>query len=340
MQIINSKSLKNLNTFGLGVKAKHFLSVQSKEEASIFFKEKKPTEKVLILGGGSNLLFRSDYEGLVIKNDIHGIQLLKENEEHVWLEVGAGENWHEFVLYCIKRDWAGIENLSLIPGNVGASPMQNIGAYGVEVKSVIESVEAVNREDGSIKTFLNEDCEFAYRSSIFKTKLRDKYMICSVKFKLDKKAQYNVSYGAIREQLKAEGISEDQLSIKAISDAVIKIRKSKLPDPSEIGNSGSFFKNPVVDDAIYQKLKSTHPDIPAYPQEDGQTKLAAGWLIEKAGWKGYRKGDYGVHAKQALVLVNYGEASGEELYQLSSRIVDSVREKFGITLEREVNIIN
>ena len=340
MQIINSKSLKNLNTFGLGVKAKHFLSVQSKEEASIFFKEKKPTEKVLILGGGSNLLFRSDYEGLVIKNDIHGIQLLKENEEHVWLEVGAGENWHEFVLHCIKRDWAGIENLSLIPGNVGASPMQNIGAYGVEVKSVIESVEAVNREDGSIKTFLNEDCEFAYRSSIFKTKLRDKYMICSVKFKLDKKARYNVSYGAIKEQLKAEGISEDQLSIKAISDAVIKIRKSKLPDPSEIGNSGSFFKNPLVDDAIYQKLKSTHPNIPAYPQEDGQTKLAAGWLIEKAGWKGYRKGDYGVHAKQALVLVNYGEASGEELYQLSSRIVDSVREKFGITLEREVNIIN
>jgi UDP-N-acetylmuramate dehydrogenase len=340
MKIINSQSLKDLNTFGLEVTADRFLSVQSKAEAAAYFRKKQPSEKVLILGGGSNLLFRNNFEGLVLKNDIKGIKLLKENEEHVWLEVGAGENWHEFVLYCIENAWAGVENLSLIPGNVGASPMQNIGAYGVEVKSVIESVETISREDGHVKTFLNKDCEFDYRSSIFKTKLRDKYLISSVTFKLNKQPSFNVSYGAIKAQLEASGIKESELSLKAVSNAVIEIRRSKLPDPSKIGNSGSFFKNPIVEDALYQELKSAYPNIPAYPQEGGKTKLAAAWLIEKAGWKGYKEGNYGVHAKQALVLVNYGGASGEELFQLSSKIVKSVEKQFGVTLEREVNIIN
>jgi len=243
------------------------------------------------------------------------------------------------VLYCISKDYAGIENLSLIPGKVGASPMQNIGAYGVEVKEVITSVECIKISDGEKVVFDNSACQFDYRSSIFKTTHKGKYFITAVSFKLSKEANFKITYGAIQKQLKENKITENQLSIKAISDAVIQIRQSKLPDPNEIGNAGSFFKNPVVSEKKYRELAAKYEDMPAYKQENGAYKLAAGWLIEKAGWKGYTQDNYGVHKKQALVLVNYGGAEGKEIYELSEKILRSINAEFGIQLEREVNVV-
>lgn len=339
-KIEHNKELKSFNTFGISAKAQSFLALNSLSEAKSWFEENAVHEQAfLILGGGSNILITQDFDGLVIKNDLKGISVLEENEDSIVLKVGAGENWHHFVMHCVNNNYGGIENLSLIPGNVGASPMQNIGAYGVEVKEVITEVEAIKIEDGSIVKFSNEDCEFDYRSSIFKTRLKNQYFISSVSFKLNKKNQFNTSYGAIKNQLELHGVTEDQLSIKAISDAVIAIRKSKLPDPEEIGNSGSFFKNPVVKTSVFEKLKKQHKDMPAYALPKGGYKLAAGWLIEKTGWKGYQEGDYGVHKNQALVLVNYKDANGLDIYDLSERILRSVKKKFGVELEREVNII-
>ena len=333
-------NLKELNTFGIEAFAKEFIKLNSSKEATDFFKETSLAQgHFLILGGGSNLLLTEDFDGVVIQNNIKGIEITEDNEEHVTLKVGAGENWHELVLYCIEHNYAGIENLSLIPGNVGASPMQNIGAYGVEVKDVITQVEAIEITTGETTTFSNEECEFEYRSSIFKTSHKNQFFISSVQFNLAKKAQFNVSYGAIKSQLQEDGINEDSLTLKAVSDAVISIRKSKLPNPAEIGNSGSFFKNPVINDVLFEQLKKKHKGMPAYKLPQGGYKLAAGWLIEKTGWKGYTEGNYGVHKKQALVLVNYGGASGLEIYDLSERILLSVQKKFGVTLEREVNII-
>ncbi|MEQ8908482.1 MAG: UDP-N-acetylmuramate dehydrogenase [Vicingaceae bacterium] len=340
MKIEQNISLKAFNTFGIEAKAKYFLALQNTKEAQGFFsKIAQDYSKILILGGGSNVLLRSDYDGLVLQNQIKGIEQIKEDEDHVWLRVGAGENWHEFVLHCIDKGFAGIENLSLIPGNVGASPMQNIGAYGVEVKSVIEAVHCIKRGDGSLHTFSNQECKLDYRSSIFKTTHRNQYLISSVVFRLNKKPSFNIDYGAIRDQLERNGVKKDELTIRVISDAVIQIRQSKLPDPNELGNSGSFFKNPIVSEEEHRRLKTDFKELPAYPLEKGQFKLAAGWLIEQAGWKGFREKDYGVHDKQALVLVNHGNASGEEIYLLSQRILDSIYDKFGIELEREVNII-
>jgi UDP-N-acetylmuramate dehydrogenase len=255
----------------------------------------------------------------------------------VYIKAGAGENWHQFVLHCIASQWAGVENLSLIPGNTGASPMQNIGAYGVEVKDVFYELEAYHLQDKTVVTFGLADCAFGYRESVFKRKYKDQFVILTVTYKLRKKPFFNTSYGAIRQELEKEGVKE--LSIKAISDAVIRIRSSKLPDPAETGNAGSFFKNPQISGEQFQTLKNTFPLMVAYPLEDGPVKLAAGWLIEQCGWKGYRKGDAGCHAKQALVLVNYGHASGKEIYDLSTAIQQSVKEKFDVLLEREVNIM-
>lgn len=340
MKIETNISLKHYNTFGFSVFAQNFLSIKTLAEAKDFFSNKPfDYSKLLILGGGSNILLKSDFNGLVIKNEIKGIELLRENDNHVWLRVGAGENWHQFVLHCIKENYAGLENLSLIPGNVGASPMQNIGAYGVEVKDLIEEVECVNRDNGELQIFTNQECNFDYRSSIFKTTHRDLFFISSVVYRLNKKPSYNIEYGAIKNQLVENGIAESNLTLKAVSDAVIQIRESKLPDPNKIGNSGSFFKNPIVTKEAFFRLKDKFEKIPAYPLENNSYKLAAGWLIEKAGWKGFREKDYGVHNKQALVLVNHGQASGEEVYLLSQRILESVQEMFGVTLEREVNII-
>jgi UDP-N-acetylmuramate dehydrogenase len=338
MKITQNSPLAAYNTFGVSAFAKYFVEISNVSELKeILADSDLLVQPKLILGGGSNLLFTKDFNGLVIKNNLKGIELVKSTENHFYVKAGAGENWHQFVLYCINNNYAGVENLSLIPGNVGASPMQNIGAYGVEIKDVFDSLEALNIETGEIQTFSHSECKFGYRESVFKNEFKGQFIIISVTFKLNRNPKFNTSYGAIEDKLQAMGISE--LSLKAVSDAVIRIRSSKLPDPSKIGNAGSFFKNPVVDALSFSKIKENFPEIPAYPQPDGTTKLAAGWLIEKAGLKGYRMGDAGIHEKQALVIVNYGNASGNELYELSSHVLKTVHEKFGIQLEREVNII-
>ena len=291
----------------------------------------------LIVGGGSNILFKNHVSGLVLKNDIPGLQVVKEDADQVYIRAGAGENWHGFVKFCLEHNWAGVENLSLIPGCVGASPMQNIGAYGVEIKEVFEELEAWHLQEKKIHVFRAADCAFGYRESVFKGKYRNQYVILNVTYRLNKKPHFNTSYGAIEQELERMGAQE--LSIQAISQAVINIRTSKLPDPAKIGNAGSFFKNPSVPASAYEQLKQQHPAIVGYTNADGTVKLAAGWLIEQCGLKGYRKGDAGVHEKQALVLVNYGHASGNDIYDLSEHVMKSVRDKFGVELEREVNIV-
>ncbi len=337
MKIQENISLKRLNTFGIARNARFFTVVESVnglQDALIWAQDHD--QQVLILGGGSNILLTGDFDGLVIKMEIIGKKLIREDEDYVYVEVGAGEIWHDLVTYAIDQNWAGIENLSLIPGTVGASPMQNIGAYGVEIQEVFESLEALNRSTFEIKTFSKEECKFGYRESVFKHELKNQYVIFSVLFKLKKKPELRVEYGAIRDVLKELGIG--QPSIRAISEAVIAIRSSKLPDPKEIGNAGSFFKNPTIAIDQFNELKSKFPVMPGYPTEAG-VKVPAGWLIEHAGWKGKRIGDVGVHAQQALVLVNYGNGNGSEIIALSDQIRHSVREKFGIELHPEVNFI-
>ncbi|NQX99284.1 MAG: UDP-N-acetylmuramate dehydrogenase [Flavobacteriales bacterium] len=335
MEIKKNISLKSYNTFGIDVVAYAFVEVSSIDELKdVLLDNNQP---ILILGGGSNLLFTKDFEGIAIKNNLKGITVVSENEDEVYLKVGAGEVWHEFVLFCIENNYAGIENLSLIPGNVGASPMQNIGAYGVEVKDVITAVEAFDLKDYSIKTFSNQMCDFGYRSSIFKTSEKGNYFITSVTFKLSKQSRINTSYGAISGELESMNISNP--TIKDVSTAVINIRSSKLPDPKKIGNSGSFFKNPIVSKIQKNKIIQNYPDAPNYLQPDGTFKMAAGWLIEKCGWKGKRIDNYGVHDLQALVLVNYGGAKGSDIFKLSEQVIESVKIQFEIVLEREVNIL-
>lgn len=336
MEILKNQSLLNYNTFGINAEAAYFANATTLDEIkeALVFAKDKP---ILILGGGSNLLLLKDWEGLVLHIDLKGIDHLGEDNEYLYIKAAAGENWHQFVLYCIEQNFAGVENLSLIPGNVGAGPMQNIGAYGVELKDIFYELEALNRKDLSIRKFSKEECEFDYRSSIFKTSARDQYIILNVTFKLLREPKLNLQYGAIEEQLKGMGVTTPD--IKDISDAIIAIRQSKLPDPAVVGNAGSFFKNPVISQEYFETLKSQYPEISAYPQANGTVKIAAGWLIEKAGWKGKRIGNFGVHANQALVLVNYGGAKGNDIYQLSEDIVLDIQAKFGIELEREVNMI-
>ena len=337
MNILENISLKPFNTFGIAKNAQFFTvarTLESLKEALIW--AKRNNQKVLILGGGSNILLTADFVGLVIKVELLGIELVQEDTDHVWVKVGAGEIWHEWVQFAISQNWAGIENLSLIPGTVGASPMQNIGAYGVEVKEVFESLEALNRNTLDLRIFTAEECKFGYRESVFKHELKDQFVICSVTFKLNKQPKFQVDYGAIQEVLQAKGIQE--LTIQAVSEAVIEIRKSKLPDPKDIGNAGSFFKNPTITLQQFENVKKSFPAIPGYPNEEGM-KVPAGWLIEQAGWKGKRFGEVGVHAKQALVLVNYGNGDGHAVKQLSEKVQQSVKEKFGIELSPEVNFI-
>jgi UDP-N-acetylmuramate dehydrogenase len=336
MNIQHNISLKPYNTMGVDARAKYFAAFRSVDDLN----ELMPLigdQRKMVLGGGSNLLFTGDFDGWILKNEITGREEVKEDNNHVYLKAGAGENWHALTQYCISRGWAGVENLSLIPGNAGAGPMQNIGAYGVEIKDVFEELEAYSLREKKPRLFTLNDCEFGYRESVFKGKYRDQYIILNVTLRLNKKPRFKTSYGAIEQELQRMGVQE--LSIKAIAEAVINIRRSKLPDPGKIGNCGSFFKNPSVERSIAEKLKQEFPSLVAYDNPDGTVKLAAGWLIENCGWKGYRKGDAGVHAQQALVLVNYGNASGKELYDLSEDILQSVKAKFGVTLEREVNII-
>jgi len=342
MQISENISLKPYNSFGINSVARYFSNFSNVDDLSSLL-EQYPIDNLLILGGGSNILFTKDFDGLVLKNEIRGIDLLHEDADYIYVKAGGGENWHRFVLHCLDHNWAGIENLSLIPGNVGATPIQNIGAYGVELEDVFWSLEAFHITEKKTYTFTRSDCEFGYRDSVFKNKYRNEFVITSVTFQLKKKPVFHTSYGAITEELQKMGVKE--LSIQSISKAVINIRQSKLPDPSQLANAGSFFKNPEYPITKYEELKINFPDIIAYPLTNGNVKIAAGWLIEHSGpengisWKGYRKGDVGCHERQALVLVNYGSASGNEIFELSEEIIQSVNKKFGVELEREVNII-
>lgn len=337
MNIQENISLKPFNTFGLDKKARFFTSAGSEKDLieALIWASHRGLD-IFILGGGSNILLTQDINKLVIKNEIDGIELIKEDNDHVWVKVGSGENWHEFVKYCISRNWAGVENLSLIPGTVGASPMQNIGAYGVEIKDVFESLTAFNRSNLEFETFDQEACQFGYRESVFKHELKGQYIITSVTYKLKKKPDFKLEYGAIKDTLKESGSNE--LSIKAVSDAVIKIRQSKLPDPKEIGNAGSFFKNPTILTSDWEKLKQDYPNIPGYPLKEG-VKVPAAWLIEQAGWKGKTFGEIGVHKNQSLVLVNYGDGDGMDIKELSEKIQKSVFDQFNIQLNPEVNFI-
>jgi UDP-N-acetylmuramate dehydrogenase len=337
LQIQQNVSLKNFNTFGIDVKAKYFVEISHPQDLLELFMDPQWLDmERLILGGGSNMLFVKDFNGLVIRMNIRGIDH-RINHDEVFVAAGAGEVWNDLVNYCVAHEYAGMENLSLIPGSVGASPIQNIGAYGVELKDVFFSCNALEIASGKFKTFTKEDCQFDYRDSVFKNEVKGQYIIVSVKFRLSMIPDVKLHYGAIKDEMANRGITSP--TIKDVSDVVSHIRVSKLPDPSTIGNAGSFFKNPVIDKDEFVAIRSYFPDIVNYPAADGQVKLAAGWLIEQCGWKGKVVGNTGTWKNQALVLVNHGGATGEEVYSLSSQIIDSVYTKFGVTLEREVNII-
>lgn len=338
MEIQENYSLKNLNSFGLDVQCDRYCKVTSNAEIKSLLSQMSiaPLPK-LVLGGGSNMLFTGNFKGLIIHNCIEGICVKAEDNDFIWITGGGGVNWHSFVMYCVDHGFGGIENLSLIPGCVGAAPIQNIGAYGIEIKDTFSELTAIDLKDGSIHKFNNEQCRFGYRDSIFKREGKNKYIIIDVTFRLTKHPKINVSYGAITSQLQETGIIEP--TIKDVSNAVIAIRQSKLPDPKVIGNAGSFFKNPEITTVQFEMLKNNYVDIVGYKTSDNMIKVAAGWLIEKSGWKGKRVGNTGMHDKQALVLVNHGNATGSELIEHAKRVQQSVKEKFNIELEMEVNII-
>jgi UDP-N-acetylmuramate dehydrogenase len=353
-------ALKGYNSFGINAVARYFARFTDVDSLAALLQSRRGL--LFVLGGGSNILLTNNIDALVLKNEIPGIELILEDEKYLYVRVGAGESWHGFTQYCLAHNWAGVENLSLIPGSVGAAPMQNIGAYGVELKSVVHELEAWDLEDGKVRMFTLNDCHFGYRESIFKKEYKGRFIILNVTFRLNRIPTFHTEYGAIREELDNMGVH--QLTIQAIAQAVIHIRSTRLPDPAQIGNAGSFFKNPTIPNTQFAALQKQFPGIIGYPNplpaqssqnanfpgpfappstEPGpspaSTKLAAGWLIEQCGWKGYRRGDAGCHARQALVLVNYGHATGKEIYDLSEEILRSVQQKFGVTLEREVNII-
>jgi UDP-N-acetylmuramate dehydrogenase len=335
-EIKENFSLKKYNTFGIEVKTKYFVEYSTVNELSNFLgTQRKQDLPLMFIGGGSNVLFTKDFEGYLLHSKINGVEIIKEEDDKVYVRVGAGEDWDEFVEYCVKNGWGGVENLSLIPGNVGTCPIQNIGAYGVEVKDVITEVESIEIDTLKKTLFTNEECRFGYRDSVFKGKLRGRHIINYVTFCLSKKPIFKLDYGNLKEALK----EYDQVNLQNIRQAVINIRDSKLPKPEVIGNAGSFFKNPVVHTNIFEDLKKSYADIPFYLQEEDSVKIPAGWLIEQAGWKGRNIGKVGVHEKQALVLINHGGATGQEIVDLAKEIQKSVKEKFGIDIEMEVNVI-
>lgn len=337
MPIQKNISLKSFNTFGIDAKAKFFAEINSKDDfLELIRGEELSKYDILILGGGSNVLFTQNFNGLVLKINTKGIELTQEDDEFVYIKAQAGEIWHNLVMYCVQNKFAGIENLSLIPGCCGAAPIQNIGAYGVELKDVLFQVEVMNLKNGEVISLSNHDCKFGYRDSIFKSEAKGKYFVLAITLKLSKKPKYQISYGTIEQELEQMGVQD--LSISAISEAVCNIRRSKLPDPLYIGNAGSFFKNPVISKEKFDSLKEQFQDIPSFIKEE-QIKIPAAWLIEKAGWKGKRFGNYGVHEKQPLVLVNYGNAEGNDIYNLSEEIIQNIAGIFDIQLEREVNIL-
>jgi UDP-N-acetylmuramate dehydrogenase len=337
MEILNNFSLKNYNTFGIEAKAKQFVAIHSVPELKSILEQNK-NQKKFILGGGSNMLLTKNIEALVIHIDLKGKKILKEDADFVWVESQAGENWHEFVLWTIDQNFGGLENMSLIPGNVGTTPVQNIGAYGTEIKDTFVSCDAINIENQETRTFTKEECNFGYRESIFKNEVKDEYIITSVVFKLTKQNhKINTSYGDITTELAKNNITTP--SLKDVSNAVIAIRKSKLPDPAELGNSGSFFKNPILLKSDFEPIHQKFPEMRFFDISETEVKVPAGWLIEQAGLKGKRFGDAGIHKNQALVLVNYGGATGQEILNVSKTVQDTVFNTFGIHIEAEVNII-
>jgi len=336
--IKNHISLRPYNTFGINASAEYFAVGRTLDDIREYLEWANSCDQVtLILGGGSNVLFTKDIQGLVLQNAVKGIEKVDEDERNVYLKAGGGEVWHQLVLYCLDHNYAGIENLALIPGRVGASPMQNIGAYGVEVKEVFYELTAIHRRSLEVVKFSNADCKFGYRESVFKHLYKDEFVITDVTYKLSKIPCFNIAYGAIKQELEKANVKD--LSIRAIANAVIAIRSSKLPDPAKIGNAGSFFKNPSVDKEKYLQLKELFPSIVAHENPDGTMKLAAGWLIEQSSLKGFRKGDAGVHEKQALVLVNYGNACGADILEICGIVQEAVMNKFGVMLLPEVNIL-
>ncbi len=338
MDIKNNFSLKQFNTFGVDVKAK-FLTFLEKEVdiKEVFDSEEFKNNPHIFLGEGSNVLFVNDFEGIVVVNKLKGIEILREDEENVWLKIASGESWHDIVLFTVEKKYWGIENMALIPGTVGAAPIQNIGAYGMEIKDVIEDVFTFNIETSEKKIFSKDECKFGYRESVFKNELKDKYFISEIVMKLSKNPKPNVSYKVLRDHIDKNSI--DASDIKKISDAVIAIRQSKLPDPKILGSAGSFFKNVFIEKDVLKKLIEKYPDMPNFEEGDGTYKIPAGWLIEMCDWKGKIVGRAGVYEKQALVVVNHGGATGMEIKILVDDIIDSVQQKFGLTLVPEVNII-
>lgn len=337
MRFSENASLKTRNTFGIAAKARFLADVYNESQlAALLNTVTAKRLKLLVLGGGSNMLLSQDFEGLVICPQLLGIHCISENDNQVIVEAAAGENWHQFVQYCVAQGWYGLENLSLIAGSVGAAPVQNIGAYGVELKDNFVSLRAIHRQTATVREFSLAECQFGYRDSVFKGHLKDQYIITAVRFRLSKMAKVSVQYGDIRQELNNQGI--DTPTPQQVAQAVIAIRQRKLPNPEQIGNAGSFFKNPVISQAQFETLKQQYPHIVAYPQQQ-EVKLAAGWLIEQAGWKGQRLGQAGVYEKQALVLVNRGKATGQEVMTLAKTIQQSVYEKFGVRLDVEVNLI-
>ncbi|NLB92014.1 MAG: UDP-N-acetylmuramate dehydrogenase [Bacteroidales bacterium] len=337
IRFLENWALKPYNTFGVEARARYFFEFTEPEDLEYFvqdslFREELP---LFILGGGSNVLFLNDFDGLVLYPKIPGIAKIDENRQHVWLDVGAGEVWDEFVEFCVNNEWGGIENLSLIPGSVGAAPVQNIGAYGQEAGDAVERVKGYDLQQKKRMEFLTGGCSFGYRDSVFKRELKNRFVITSVVFRLEKFPEYNLSYGRLEEKVKSFG----EVNMQNIRKAVIDIRNSKLPDVRDLANGGSFFKNPVVDIGFAETLRKKFPDVPVYSLPGEKAKLSAAWLIDKAGWKGRREGDIGVYEKQPLVLVNYGNATGKDIFEFSEKIKNSVFEKFKVSLEREVNCV-
>ncbi|WP_440998638.1 UDP-N-acetylmuramate dehydrogenase [Fodinibius sp. SL11] len=327
------------NTLNISAKARYFASVESESQLKQILQHPKSEGlQILVLGGGSNVLFVNDFDGLVLHIGIKGREVIKETDEDIWLKIGAGENWHQIVRYCVNNGWGGIENLSLIPGTVGAAPIQNIGAYGVELEEVFEWLEAVDIEGRETRRYEKQHCEFGYRDSIFKGELKGVVIVTSVVLKLSKQPELNTSYGAIQSELDKRNIK--QPTIRDISDIVIDIRNSKLPNPDSLGNAGSFFKNPIVKEEVYERIIEKYPEAPGYDMGNQKTKVPAGWLIEEAGWKGKVVGNTGTYKQQALVIVNHGDATGREIMDLADRIKTTVKEQFGIDLVPEVNIVS
>lgn len=339
MKILKNYSLKELNTFRVDINAKFFVEIHTAEEIEQLLSENKfSNQKKLILGGGSNVLFTHNYEGLIIKNSIPGVKIVDENSSEVVIESGAGVEWNKLVEFCIGKNYGGIENLVLIPGSVGAAPIQNIGAYGQELCGTFNSLNGYYLDTGENKMFTTSDCNFSYRNSVFKEELVNKFIITSIQLRLSKTPQVNLSYEPVKREIDEKGISDP--SIKDVSEIITKIRRSKLPDPKKLGNAGSFFRNPVISIEKFNLMQKSYPDIVHYPIDKEFVKIAAGWLIEKCGWKGKRVGNAGTYSKQALVITNFGNATGDEILEIATRIREAVELKFGIILQNEVNVIN